>query len=322
MCDGDKALVIKDNLLVKIAKRNMEGVVPLYYEMKKAQGSLITPDSLYKGMAKAYVSGNIGPISNLITIVHNNSQKNREEALKAVKWLVMETNFTIDSSKTLFFLKRPEYADKIIKKHTKAKLPNFFIYAKDKTERQVEKPNNSTMNRIAAKIPDPKLKFNKTMSKLDYHMLMNFDEDFSISPDSQVIKSYDYWNLRTNSFSEDKGIKNQEMYKYHNLRQKVIEESGKSIDYIVNTLVAFLYTNRKQSVKKGLWDAFGDVILKNLEKNVGNKGRICVICGKRFEPNRKDQIGCSKECRKKINVIKQRDRDRALKLKKRNAKSE
>ena len=127
MCDGDKALVIKDNLLVKIAKRNMQDIVPLYYEMKKAQGGLITPDSLYQGMSKAFVSGNIGPISNLITVIHNNSQENREEAMKVVKWLVMETNFTIDSSKTLFFIERPTYADEIIKRHTKSKLPNFFI---------------------------------------------------------------------------------------------------------------------------------------------------------------------------------------------------
>ena len=39
MCDGDKLLVIKDNLLTRVAKRNMEGVVPLYYEMKKAKVS-------------------------------------------------------------------------------------------------------------------------------------------------------------------------------------------------------------------------------------------------------------------------------------------
>ncbi len=307
MCDGDKALVIKDNLLTKIAKRNMQEIVPLYYEMKKAQGGLITPDSLYQGMSKAYVSGNIGPISNLITIVHNNSQEDREEALKAIKWLVMETNFTIDASKTLFFLERPEYADKIIKKHTKSKLPNFFIYAKDKTPKQVESPNNSTMNRIAAKIPDPKLKFNKSISKFDYRMLMNLDEDFSISSDNPVIKSYDYWNARTNEFVEDKAIKNQDMYKYHKLREKVVEESGKDIEYVVNTLVAYLYTIRKTSAKKGLWDAFGDVIVKNLKKNLEGKGRICPVCGKRFEPKIHNQVCCSELCSKERDIRNKRE---------------
>lgn len=312
MCDGDKALVIKDNLLVKIAKRNMKGIVPLYYEMKKAKGELLTPDSIYQGMSKAYVCGNIGPISNLITIVHNNSQEDREEALKAVKWLVMETNFTIDASKTLFFLERPEYADKIIKKHTKSKLPNFFIYAKDKLPKQVESPNNSTMNRIAAKIPDPKLKFNKSISKFDYRMLMNLDKEFSISPDNPVIKSYDYWNVRIGSFNdEDLNKKDQELYCYKKTREKIIEESGKDIDYIVNTLVSYLYTTRKTSSKKTLWASFGDIILRNIKKNIEGKGRICPICGKRFEPSRIDQIGCSDECRKRINVLKQRERDKS-----------
>lgn len=290
----------------------MQGVVPLYYEMKKAQGGLLTPDSIYQGMSKAYVSGNIGPISNLITIVHNNSQEDRDEALKAVKWLVMETNFTIDASKTLFFLTRPKFADEIIKKHTKSKLPNFFIYAKDKTIKQVEEPNDSTMNRIAAKIPDSKLKFNKTISKFDYRMLMNLDGDFSVSPDSPVIKAYDKANLRNVGFSEaDANIKGQNLYIFKKIRETIIEESGKDIDYIVNTLVAYLYTVRKTSAKKRLWDCFGDVILKNLETNLVGKGKICPICGKRFQPAVHNQNCCVEECSKKLNVLKQRQRDKS-----------
>lgn len=167
------------------------------------------------------------------------------------------------------------------------------------------------MNRIAAKIPDPKLKFNKSISKFDYRMLMNLDEDFSISSDSPVIKSYDYWNARTNEFVEDKAIKNQDMYKYHKLKEKVVEESGKNIEYVVNTLVAYLYTIRKTSAKKGLWDAFGDVIVKNLKKNLEEKGRICPVCGKRFEPKVRNQVCCSEPCRVKQNVLKQRERDKS-----------
>ena len=95
MCDGDKLLVIKDKLLTKIAKRNMEGIVPLYYEMKKAKSSLLDNNALYEGMARAYVTGNIGPLSNKITITFN-SEKVEEEQLNVVKWLCMENNFVID----------------------------------------------------------------------------------------------------------------------------------------------------------------------------------------------------------------------------------
>lgn len=299
MCDGDKLLVVKDRLLTKIAKRNMEGIVPLYYEMKKAKAQIINNDVFYESMVLAYTSGNIGPPSNLITIVHNNGQEDREEALKVVKWLTMEVNFTIDGSKTLYFIKRTKDADKIIKKHTKGKSPNFFQYAKDKLPSQVEPPNNSTMNRIAAKIPDPKVRFSKSISKFDYRMLMNLDCDFSISSDSQVVKSYDYWNARINEFQEDKGVKNQDMYKYKKLREMVFEESGESIDYVVNTLVAFLYSVRTTSAKKGLWDSFGDVMVRNLQKNLENKGKICQICGKRFVQKRITQNYCSDACYEK-----------------------
>lgn len=98
-CDGDRLLVVKDKTLISVAKRTMQGVVPLYYEMKKAKGGLLTADSMYESMSLAYTCGNIGPISNLISVVHNNNEKDREEADKVVKWLTMETNFTINISR-------------------------------------------------------------------------------------------------------------------------------------------------------------------------------------------------------------------------------
>lgn len=98
-CDGDRLLVVKDRTLINVAKRTMQNVVPLYYEMKKAKGGLLNADSMYKSMALAYTCGNIGPISNLISVVHNNNEEDREEADKVVKWLTMETNFTINISR-------------------------------------------------------------------------------------------------------------------------------------------------------------------------------------------------------------------------------
>lgn len=98
-CDGDRLLVVKDRTLINVAKRTMQGVVPLYYEMKKAKGGLLNSDSMYKSMSLAYTCGNIGPISNLISVVHNNNEEDREEADKVIKWLTMETNFTINISR-------------------------------------------------------------------------------------------------------------------------------------------------------------------------------------------------------------------------------
>lgn len=294
--DGDKALVVKDRLLTRIAKRNMVGIVPLYYEMKKAKGGQLNSFTLFQGMIKAYTSGNIGPYSNNITKNWNSGLVD-ERAINIIKWLCMENNFCIDCAKTLYMPIRPKHIDEIIKFYTKAKVPNFFIYAKDKESHQVESPNNSTMNRIAASIPDPRIKFSKTISKFDYRMLMNLDCDFSISPESSVVKAYDYWNARQNLFNEeDSNQKDQDLFKYKQIREKIINETQKDLDYIVNTLIAVLYTTRKASAKKTLWACFGDVILKNLKKNLNGKGKICQICGKRFEPKRITQNYCSEDC--------------------------
>lgn len=301
--DGDKLLIIKDRLLTKIAKRNMKGIVPLAYNLKKAKAELLSGESMYRGMALAYTGGNIGPISNNITKVWNSGEIG-EEQLNVVKWLTYTNNQVIDYAKTLWLADPPKEVKNIIKSYTKAKVPDFFIYAKDKELHQVEQPNNSTMNRIAASIPDSKLIFSKSISKFDYRMLMNLDCDFSISGDSPVVKAYDEVNLRQKEFlTEDENIKGQNLYAFKKIREYIINKSNKDIDYIVNTLVAFLYTARKTSSKKRLWDCFGDVILENLKKNLEGKGKVCQICGKRFVQKTKGQRAscCSEECSKELN---------------------
>ena len=163
------------------------------------------------------------------------------------------------------------------------------------------------MNRIAASIPDPKIRFSKSRSKFDYRMLMNLDCDFSISGDSPVVKAYDYWNVRQNLLSnnEETHEAQESLYLYKRLKEEIIEMSGKDdIDYIVHTLVAYLYTMRKNSAKKVLWACFGDVILGNLRKNLKGKGKVCQVCGKRFMPKRVTQNYCSEECLNKARILK------------------
>ena len=247
-------------------------------------------------MIAAFKYGKIGKYSNDCAKIWGKGQIG-EGSLTALKLLVAESNWSIDAAKCLYMPERPQEAKNLISESTKGKLPNFFIYAKDKESHQVESPNNSTMNRIAASIPDPKIKFSKSISKFDYRMLMNLDCDFSISPESSVVKAYDYWNARQNLFNEeDSNQKDQDLFKYKQIREKIINETQKDLNYIVNTLIAVLYTTRKASAKKTLWACFGDVILENLKKNLNGKGKICQICGKRFEPKRITQNYCSEDC--------------------------
>lgn len=93
-CDGDKALVVQDPHIIQAAKRNTEGIVPLYYQMAKAGAQPITKENIYSSMILAYVGGNIGQISNDISIIWNTDSG--EDRLEAVKLLCMENNFTID----------------------------------------------------------------------------------------------------------------------------------------------------------------------------------------------------------------------------------
>lgn len=294
-CDGDKLLVIKDNNLVKVAKRNMEGIVPLYYDMKKAQSVELNKNSIYDGMITAYSSGNIGPYSNNISKIWNSGKVNEQE-LNVIRWLCMENNFVIDFSKTLYMPTRPPEVDEIIKSYTNSKLPNFFVHAKNKTEEQVEPVNNSTMNRLASKILTPLITYCNTIEKFDYKKLMSGDK-INVSKE-KIISSYDYWSKRRNfMFNNDFNgrRKEEELFVHQEIRSKIIEETECTPEQITDVLVKFMYTERKTSIKQILWACFGDVIVQNLKKNLANAKPICPVCGKRFKPKTKG-VYCSNEC--------------------------
>lgn len=307
--DGDKTLVIKDRVLTKIAKRNMQNIVPLYYEMKKAKGGELSNQALYDGMTKAYTTGNIGPISNNITKIWNNGHVGQQE-VNVVRWLCMENNFVIDAAKTLYIPTRPKEIDKIIKSYTKANVPYFFQFAKDKLPSQVEQVNESTMNRLSLSIPDRNIRYCKTIGRFDYRMLMKQDVGFDIQENSKIVERYKYYNTHQNYLfkAEDESHSNQEdLFMYQYIRDKIVEETGAELDYVVNTLVAYLYTVQKTGTKKMLWACFGDVIVTNLKANVS--GKVCPICGRRFEPKRGNQdVYCSDECYAEGNRQKTRER--------------
>lgn len=307
--DGDKTLVIKDRALTKIAKRNMQNIVPLYYEMKKAKGGELSNQALYDGMTKAYTTGNIGPISNNITKIWNNGHVGQQE-VDVVRWLCMENNFVIDTAKTLYIPTRPKEIDKIIKSYTKANVPYFFQFAKDKLPSQVEQANESAMNRLSLSIPDKNIRYCKTIGRFDYRMLMKQDVGFDIQENSKIVERYKYYNTYQNYLfkAEDENHSNQEdLFMYQYIRGKIVEETGAELDYVVNTLVAYLYTVQKTGTKKMLWACFGDVIVANLKDNVS--GKVCPICGRRFKPKRGNQdVYCSDECYVEGNRQKTRER--------------
>ena len=300
--DGDKSLVVKDKLLTSIAKRNMEGIVPMSYDLKKAKVGSITLDNIYNSMVKAYTGGNIGVVSNQITKVWNSSNlvKSYDDALKTVKLFTYINNQVIDFAKTLWKVDPPSEVEEMMKRYTKAKPPYFFIYAKDKKKSQVEPPNNSTMNRICQSIPNTRVKFVKMCDNFDYRMLMNLDYGFNISEDNQIVEKYNYWNRHQYLFNtEAENAKQEDMYMFQQIRKHILEETNEDINVVVNTLVMYLYTIKTNSVKKTLWASFGDVLVDNLKKNTEGLGKVCEECGDRFISLQSNHRFCSDECCKK-----------------------
>lgn len=158
--DGDKSLVVADRDFVRIAERNMEGVVPLYYNMRKAEPAQLNHDNIYAGLIAAFTGGNIGTYSNNIAKIWNDdvfisgTDTERSEATDCVKRLCCQNNFVIDYAKTLY---KPEFPHEIkeqIAKYTNCKLPAFFEYAKDKEKSQVKERNGSFVNKIYDRIPN------------------------------------------------------------------------------------------------------------------------------------------------------------------------
>lgn len=136
--DGDKALVVADKNFTRIAERNMAGIVPLYYNMKKAEPVKLNMENIYSGLTAAFTGGNIGTYSNNISKIWNNdvfingTEEEKQEAADCVKMLCCQNNFVIDYAKTLYKPEFPQETSKKIAKYTNSKLPAFLNLPKTK----------------------------------------------------------------------------------------------------------------------------------------------------------------------------------------------
>jgi hypothetical protein len=275
--DGDRSLVCADRTFVSVAKRNMENILPLYYNMRKAEAVQINNESIFKGLKTAYTGGNIGMISNDITKIWNSENVN----LDVIKLLCMENNFTIDYAKTLYKPTRPKEKKNMITDYTKLKVPHFFIYAKDKTKEQVEKVNNSVVNRISKIIKNPNINF-KTIGigKFDYRILMHnkgieFDEKSEV-----IIKKYNEVDLKRHYMinKNDDGNKvGNILFLYQDIRKQLLEVNDDSY-YVTDVLVKQLYEVKQSKYKTTLWECFGDIIFDNIKNNISSSFTSTILC--------------------------------------------
>lgn len=304
--DGDAGLIVADRTFVDVAERNMNGIVPLHYEMKKAVLSEMNSETLYNGLRMAYSNNAIGLYSNSITKVWNSDEPN----LDVIKLLCLESNYSIDSAKTLFFIERPENVDNLISRYTKAKTPHFFIYAKDKTERNVEPINESTiMGRLERLIPNESLKFDKHgLGRFDYTMLMRNKGQIIID---EIVEKFIPLNQSIGHNSRKKKDNDDESdhmdFLYQDLRNKMFS-IGYEEHIVVDVLIAYLF-GKKTKYKNTLWSSFGDIVYDNLVANI-DKSKLkdtisCDVCGIRVKPESNKTLYCDK-CQKIADIEKYR----------------
>lgn len=280
--DGDKTLIIQDQNIIDLAKRNQVGVVPLYYNMRKAAKEPITNDSRYKGLANAFTGGNIGVVSNNISKIKNSPEirnsKTKQEAMDCLKYLCMVNNEVIDFAKTLYKSTPPKDIKEIISKYVNKKLPAFFVYAKDKRADQVEPINDCIVNRIFTLYPEKNFKLEfEDKKRFDYRMLMN-------NPDIEVDETV----LRT--YSDTVSNIKLKVGKEENCNATIINDiivAMQKLDYaqyeICDMLVKDMFkdhnTFKNDRRKEFFFHIYGDILYENIQANKIKYGYVCVDCG-------------------------------------------
>lgn len=297
--DGDKSLVVQDETIINVAKRNIKkhNIVPLYYDMGKANPEKLSNSVLYKGMINAYSGGNIGAISNDITKIWN-SDGDIKEKLTVIRYLCMENNFVIDYAKTLYKPTRPDDINELIRSYTKSKTPKFFMYAKDKNEHQVECINTSTVNKLENIVKNKPFKFNsEQLGKFDFKKLKKNKIRKIKDSDKDLIDAYVKLNRNKNRFDYNT---NTYTYTYNKIRNELLNFNNDVYD-LLDVLIEYLFP--KKCSKLLLFECFGDEIVNNLNNNIDKKiGKnyiMCKECGKRVEKENNRTIYC-KLCSEKI----------------------
>lgn len=319
--DGDKSLVVADRTIISVAKRNMVGIVPLYYDMKKALPSQLNTETIYNGLSTAFTGSNIGQYSNSISKIWNSeemisgTEEEKEEALTIIKILCMLNNYRIDFAKTLYMPEEPIEIKKRMQKFTKRNVPHFFVYSKDKEEPLVSKTNSSFVNKLETLIPSPNITIkkitdgkSKRVEQYDYRLLMNNPDRQIDTKGNPIVSKYcelaRTYYLRTSAVDcstevlMKSNIKQQLVY--GNIIKEVttaLSEFGLSDVDVADVLIKYLYCDNKNSGYKDLlWNCYGEIILNNLKSNKEkcnfSKDVQCVDCGEWFYVNKKDNNTC------------------------------
>ncbi len=295
--DGDKLLVHNNKTIIKCAKSFQEkfGMIPNYFDMPKANPTILNNTSLFEGIIMAYHHGNIGTPSNEITKIWMtlDPDSTKEEVLNAIDVVAtrcVDVNFTIDYAKTLY---KPDIPKNIINKYKKysgRKVPHFFIYAKNKKEYQVEKIGKCNIDRISGIAKANRIVFKDLLGKYSYKTLMkNPNASVENELSDRIVKLYrdvDTVNLRKLSHidlsalgkDDKKRALLQIEFDSNKQREMFVSIIGEPVAVIVDVLIKELQNDVN---KDTLWRLFGDEIYSNIKRNAGDT-KICTKCKERF----------------------------------------
>ncbi|MBO5054843.1 MAG: hypothetical protein J6C64_00605 [Lachnospiraceae bacterium] len=287
--DGDKSLVVADKDFIRIAERNMKGIVPLYYNMRKADPEQLNSKTIYAGLYAAFTGGNIGVYSNNIAKIWNDdvfitgTEKEKQEAADCVKRLCCQNNFVIDYAKTLYKPEFPHTISRQISKYTNSKLPAFFQYAKDKDREQVSDRNQSFVNKIFDKIPDkPVNTRGLQLGEIEYKEMMT---NGNITCSKEVSDLYDKLNKQYRYMVNMKDEHADNLGYVAGKIKNEFNKLGYPEEIIADMLVEYLYGKNKR-YKQLLWFCYGHYIVNNLKRNLPVKNMKyiqCIDCGEWFE---------------------------------------
>ena len=164
------------------------------------------------------------------------------------------------------------------------------MYAKDKSEKQVESINNTTVNKFEKLIKNKRLAF-KHLMKFDYKVLMRNKVSYIYEDVINRFKGLQN-NYHFNICDQEDG--NNVSYIKKFIRAEM--SNGILDDYeIVDTLVQHLYQSTNSKHKKLLWVVYGDILLENIKKNTADLDAYCLKCGKRFKKRSNSHKYCD-EC--------------------------
>ncbi len=286
----------------------MEGIVPLYYPGLKAPPSPITPENIYNSMTWAYTSCNVGVVSNEITRIWSG---NKKIDLDLVKFLTLYNNLVIDAAKNLYLPKKPDDILQRLSPYTQAKVPYFFMEAKQKSRKQVAPINNSTVNRIRGLLPAMKLNFNwDSCGKFDWRMLCS---STALPRNDITQKIIDVYKRRSRGMKfriDDETNESNRYFLCEQLRTDLLAIHPDP-HFVCDVLVRELFDPRRSSKRKTVfWECFGGEVVEHLQKNVDQNQKMCVHCGKRFYRESRNQVqcpACAERQWRKYNSKKQRE---------------